>query len=119
MAIQTKTDKKEKDSTLKRQIRTERSLAATIGAIVALVLFVVTLIVIGLINRKEIACTSSRGNITLNYNNKKVIGYTADGVEFDLKSQQEYSEEIGIDSYISEFEEWFKSNTDDGVCERK
>lgn len=119
MATKAKTAKKQKDSTTKKQIRTERSLAATIGAIAALVLFIVTLIVIGLINRREIACTSSRGNITLSYDKKKIVGYTATGVEFDFKAQQKYSQETGIENYINEFEEWFKSNTDDGVCERK
>ena len=97
----------------------ERSLAATIGAIVALVLFIVTLIVISIMNRHEMACTSSRGNITISYDQKKVIGYVSTNVEYDYDKQREYAEHIGIDQYLDEYEDWFKSNTDDGVCVRK
>ena len=97
----------------------ERSLAATIGAIVALVLFIVTLIVISIMNRHEMACTSSRGNITISYDQKKVIGYVSTNVEYDYDKQREYAERIGIDQYLDEYEDWFKSNTDDGVYKLK
>ena len=67
-------------------------------------------------NSKQLVCTSNEGDITIYYSKKGVIDYTADGIEFDLEEQREYSVAVGIDAYLDEFSEWFQNNTT-GTCQ--
>ena len=49
------------------------------------------------------------------YNNSGITGYTASGIIYDLETQKEYAKTIGTDNYISEFNNWFTTNTS-GTC---
>ena len=68
---------------------------------------------------KKLVCTSSEGSITLMYNGSKITGYKTKNATYDLDKGNELVEQIGIDEYLKEFENWFKSNTSDGTCEYK
>lgn len=63
----------------------------------------------------KLVCESDQGKITLMYDKKTIIGYTANGYSYDLEGQKKYAEEIGIDAYIKEFAKWFSNNTN-GSC---
>ena len=85
---------------------------------------VVGLVVIGLViffavsaTSKKMKCKSAEGNITLMYNKKKITGYTAKNITYDMDEQNEIVEEIGIEEYLNEFEAWFEANTT-GTCKR-
>lgn len=64
---------------------------------------------------EKLVCTSNKGNITIRYNENGIVGYTATGLSYDLDTQKKYAKEVGIDAYITEFDNWFKSNTS-GYC---
>lgn len=66
-------------------------------------------------NSDKLVCKSNEGNITIMYNDKGITGYTATGMNYDLDKQKEVAKEIGIDAYLTEFNNWFKTNTT-GVC---
>ena len=66
---------------------------------------------------KKLVCESSEGNITIMYNDKTITGYTAKNISYNLDSQKEYAEKVGIDEYLKEFSTWFSNNTT-GSCER-
>lgn len=64
----------------------------------------------------KLVCTSNTANITLIYNNKKIIGYKSVGeLSFNMKNQNSYIEKIGITEYINNFKVWFSNNTS-GNC---
>lgn len=64
---------------------------------------------------KKLVCKSNEGNITIMYNDSNIVGYTSNGITYDLDNQKAYAERIGIDAYIIEFSNWFSSNTT-GSC---
>lgn len=66
----------------------------------------------------KLVCESKEGNITLMYNDDKIVGYSAKNITYDLDQQQDYSKEVGIDSYLDEFSTWFESNTS-GTCTKE
>ena len=76
-------------------------------------------LIIGFISYKpssdKIVCTSDKGNITIMYNEEGITGYKANGMSYDLDAQKEHAKEIGMDAYITEFDNWFKSNAS-GYC---
>ncbi len=85
---------------------------------------VVGLVVLGLViffavsaTSKKMKCKSKEGNITLMYNKKKITGYTAKNITYDLDGQNEIVKEIGIDDYLDQFATWFENNTS-GTCDR-
>lgn len=93
-------------------------------AIIAIIVFVVFIIIFGLgiyflifTTSKKMKCTSNEGNITIMYNDEKITGYNAYGIEYDLHGQKEYAKQIGIDAYLDEFATWFSENTT-GSCQR-
>lgn len=89
-----------------------------IGAIALVgIITAVAIVTIISISSKKMKCESSKGNITIAYNDDEVVGYAANGFNFDLDSQKSYSKLIGIEAYLDEFESWFEDNTG-GVCER-
>lgn len=87
-----------------------------VGGIVVgfIALFVIIFFVVSA-NSKKLVCKSSEGNITIMYNNSGITGYTASGIIYDLETQKEYAKTIGTDNYISEFNNWFTTNTS-GTC---
>ncbi len=65
---------------------------------------------------EKLVCKSDEGNITIMYNKKgKITAYLANGITYDFDEQKEVAEEMGIDDYIKDFDNWFKSNTS-GYC---
>lgn len=89
-----------------------------IGAVV-LGIFALAAIIIGIVSltSKKMKCESSRGDITIMYNDDEITGYAASGLSYDLDSQKSYAKSIGVDAYLDEFEEWFEDNAG-GFCER-
>lgn len=63
----------------------------------------------------KMVCESTKGSITIRYNNYELIGYNSKGMSYDFDEQNEYAKKIGVDKYLEEFNEWFTSNTD-GEC---
>lgn len=89
-----------------------------IGAVVLFfVVFGVVIFTIISVNSKKLVCKSDEGNITIMYNKKTITGYNAKGMSYDLDGQKDYADKIGIDAYIEEFENWFKTNTT-GTCSK-
>lgn len=89
-----------------------------IFTLVIIILLVGVVYVINLLNksnRSSIVCTSNEGNITLYYNDKKIIKYEVDNIAFNLSKQNEAAEKLGMDEYIKQFNEWFTSSTS-GSC---
>lgn len=89
-----------------------------IGAVV-LGIFALVAIIIGIVSltSKKMKCESSRGDITIMYNDDEITGYAASGLSYDLDSQKSYAKSIGVDAYLDEFEEWFEDNAG-GFCAR-
>lgn len=83
------------------------------------VLTLIAIVIISVVSAssKKLVCKSDQGNITLMYNDKKVVGYTAKGISYDLDTQGKLSEQKGIDVYLDEFMEWFSTNTN-GTCKK-
>lgn len=88
--------------------------------------FVVLMVIIGIVifaivsaTSKKLECTSSKGSITIMYNDDTVTGYTAANVNYDIDSQKNYASKVGIDKYLDEFTKFFESEAEDGVCTRK
>ena len=69
----------------------------------------------GKIFSKKIVCKSNEGNITIRYNDKTIVGYSATKLAYDMEGQKTIANKIGIDAYIEEFKTWFKTNTT-GTC---
>lgn len=65
----------------------------------------------------KLVCTSPEGNITIMHNDETLLSYKAYDITYDLNQQKEYAEEVGIDAYLSEFNDWFEKNTT-GTCVR-
>lgn len=89
---------------------------AIIGVVVVvlIILFVVIFSIISSSSEK-LVCKSNEGNITIMYNNSGITGYTARNMSYDIDTQKEYAKEIGMENYITEFNDWFISNTS-GYC---
>ena len=66
-------------------------------------------------SQDKMICNSPQGNITLMFNHKDLIGYTARGITYDFDQQKEIAKEVGIESYLIEFNSWFQKNTS-GSC---
>lgn len=83
-------------------------------------IFLLCLIVIGIVRPEsnKLICKSNRGSITLIYNKESLTAYETNGISYDLESQKKYATKIGIESYLNEFSNWFKTNTA-GFCEKK
>ncbi len=88
------------------------------GLVVIIVILVIAIFGITSLTSKQLVCTSDKVNITIMYSDKKINGYKAKGISFDMGTAQNTVEEIGMDEYIKEFNKWFEENTD-GTCEEK
>lgn len=83
-----------------------------------LIFFAVVLsivIIVSAVSKKYI-CKSSRGNITLLYRNNKLVGYTTNGINYNLEEGKERVKKIGLEDYFKEFNIWFIQTTIDGTC---
>lgn len=70
-------------------------------------------------NNNKFVCESNKGNITLIYDNNNIIGYTTSGgITYDLDGQKKIAEQIGIEKYLEEFNNWFEKNTS-GTCRKE
>ncbi|MBQ9318245.1 MAG: hypothetical protein IJR82_01250 [Bacilli bacterium] len=87
------------------------------GIIVGIIILFVVIFAISSSNSKKMICKSSKGTITIMYNDKTITGYTANGMSYDLDQQKKYAEQVGVDAYLTEFEIWFSNNTA-GTCSR-
>lgn len=85
------------------------------GIVVGLIILFIVIFAITSANSEKLVCKSSEGNITIMYNEKGIIGYTASGMGYDLDGQKEVAKKIGINNYIKEFNNWFTLNTS-GSC---
>lgn len=85
------------------------------GLFLGVVILIVIIFLITSSTSKKLVCKSNEGNITIMYNDKTITGYTANGITYDMDAQKKIAEEIGTESYISQFEVWFKTNTT-GSC---
>lgn len=85
-----------------------------IGGVV--ILGIIAVIVTTLKSNKMV-CKSDEGDITIMYTSKGITGYAANGISYDLDGQQDYAEQVGIDTYLDEFATWFSNNTT-GSCSR-
>jgi len=85
------------------------------GVVVGIIILFVVIFSITSASSEKLVCKSSEGNITIMYKDSGITGYTANGMSYDLDAQKEVAKEIGMDAYITEFDNWFKSNTS-GYC---
>lgn len=85
------------------------------GLFLVLVIVVAIILIVTSLTSKKLVCKSNEGNITIMYNDKTITGYTAKGITYDMDGQKQIAEQIGIESYITQFESWFKTNTT-GSC---
>lgn len=85
------------------------------GLFLGVVILIVIIFLITSSTSEKLVCKSNEGNITIMYNDKTITGYTANGITYDMDAQKKIAEEIGTESYISQFEVWFKTNTT-GSC---
>jgi len=99
--------------------KTLKTILIIFGAIIIVGIVAVILIVAGVFSfSKKLVCTSNEGNITIYYTDKQLTGYAASNITYDLTGQKEIANQIGVDSYLNQFEIWFQTNTT-GTCERK
>ena len=90
-----------------------------IGGIAVLTIVLICIIFFGAFGTSnKLVCKSNEGNITIMYTKKQITGYTAKGISYDLDGQKEVAKQIGVETYINQFETWFSTNTT-GTCERK
>lgn len=89
-----------------------------IGCLIAgsIVLGVLIFVIISAKSNKMV-CKSNEGNITIMYNDKTITGYTAKNISYDLDGQKEIANQIGVEAYLTQFENWFITNTT-GSCSR-
>ena len=85
------------------------------GLFLGVVILIVIIFLITSSTSEKLVCKSNEGNITIMYNDKTITGYTAKGITYDMDGQKQIAEQIGIESYITQFESWFKTNTT-GSC---
>lgn len=85
------------------------------GIVVFFIIFIIIMISITSATSDKLVCKSSEGNITIMYNDSKINGYKSNGITYDLDQQNTIANQIGIESYISEFTTWFETNTS-GSC---
>lgn len=88
------------------------------GLAVGTIVLFIAIFSIASATSNKLVCKSAEGNITIMYNDKKITGYTANGISYDMDSQEKYAEQVGIDAYIEEFTTWFSNNTS-GSCTTK
>lgn len=101
---------------IKKSKNTIVKILAIIGGIVIgfIVLFIIIFSIVSSQSNK-LVCNSKEGDITIMYNDSAITGYTANNISYDMEQQKEVANQIGINSYISQFKTWFETNTT-GTC---
>ena len=87
--------------------------------VVSIIIAIVGSLIISLTSKKMV-CEADNIKITIMYNNKTLTGYklyTTSDYDYDLDSQREYAEKIGVDKYLDELSTWFSENTN-GACRK-
>ena len=85
------------------------------GIFLGVIVLVIVIFLFVSVTSKKLVCKSDQGDITIMYNSKTITGYTTKGMSYDLDHQKKYAERIGIDAYLDEFSNWFRTNTT-GTC---
>ena len=79
------------------------------------ILAVILMNIFVFINREnssnKLVCQSNNGNITIIYDEDTIIGYTAKEYTYDLLSEKNRAEQMGIDKYIKEFSNTYATST--------
>ena len=96
----------------------KKTLMIIVGILVGIFVLFIVVFSITSATSKKLVCKSDKGNITIMYDDKKIKGYSANGMSYDLDEQKKVAEKIGIDAYIEEFKTWFNNNTS-GNCVTK
>lgn len=73
------------------------------GIVLVIIVLIIEIFAITSATSEKLVCKSDEGNITIMYNDKTITGYTANGISYDMDGQKKYAEQVGIDTYISEF----------------
>ena len=88
------------------------------GVVVGIIILAFLIISIFFVNSNKLICKSNEGNITIMYNDNEMVGYTSNGISYDLEQQKAYAKKVGVKAYLDEFSTWFSTNTT-GTCETK
>lgn len=88
------------------------------GLVVGSVILTILIFMVISSTTKKMICKSNEGNITLRYNDKTLVGYISQGIDYDLDGQKKYANQIGIENYLNEFAVWFSNNTT-GTCAKQ
>ena len=99
----------------KRKSPITKILAVIGGIVVGIIVLSVVIISIVSTTSNKLVCKSNEGNITIMYNDNEITGYTSNGIGYDFDQQKSYAKQVGIQSYIDEFNTWFENNTT-GSC---
>ena len=86
-----------------------------IGISIFVLISFISIIIIFKTFSNKLVCKSKHGNITLIYNKKNITSYSAKNMTYKLDEQNEIANQIGIEEYMKQFNEWFK-NTTSGSC---
>lgn len=89
-------------------------LAIVGGFFVAIIILTFAIISIVSVSSNKLVCESSKGNITIMYN-EEIVGYKSSKISYDFDKQKTYANRVGIDAYLKEFTEWFETTTS-GTC---
>lgn len=88
------------------------------GVLLGLVTLGCVIFAIVSLTSHKLRCESSRGDITIMYNDDGITGYNANGISYDMDEANIYVKSIGgIENYLVEFNDWFVENTS-GTCEK-
>lgn len=79
----------------------------------------IILIVVGVLllsnSSTSLVCKSNEGSISIKFSDDDIIAYVGEGVSYNIEEQRVIFKQIGFSQYISQFNEWFTSNTS-GSC---
>lgn len=107
----------------RRSPRPSRNNTKTLAIIIGVT--VVGILVVGLAayfimnrNISKMTCKSELGDITIKYNDKTLTGYYASKIKYDFDGQKSIADEIGVEAYLQEFNNWFADKAG-GTCQRE
>ena len=64
---------------------------------------------------KRLSCESADGEIVIDYDERSLIDFISNGIDYDYYSQKVFAENVGVIQYIENFAESFEDNTG-GSC---
>lgn len=88
---------------------------AVIGSLVFAAVIFFIIVILPTFNSEKLVCSAPEGSITLIYNKNGLTGYISKGIDFDMHTQNKYVKEMGIDAYLTTFNDWFTKTTS-GTC---